>query len=73
LVRAPARAAPPDCFRCLPNYGNDLRRQHNRILSEIAGSDILAFLAGQIIGQEIQITKHGDISKELLEADYTLC
>jgi hypothetical protein len=62
-----------DCFRVHPNYGNDLRRQYNKILSEIAASDLLAFFASQVTGQRIQVTKGADISKKILEANYTLC
>ena len=36
-------------FRCLPNYGNDLRIQYNTILSEIAGSNLLAYLVSGLL------------------------
>lgn len=62
-----------DCFRCLPNYGNDLRRQYNQILSDIARSDLLSFLMSQILGRIVTIEK-GDkeMWKDILEANYAL-
>lgn len=62
-----------DCFRCLPSYGNDLRATYNRILSEIAASEMLSFLASQVTGQDMPVTKLGDISAQILDADYALC
>lgn len=62
-----------DCFRAHPNKGDDLRRQYNHILSEIAGSDLLAFIASQVTGKPVSVTKMGNISKQILDADYTLC
>lgn len=47
------------CFRVHPNHGNDLRRQYNQILSEIAASDMLAFLVSQVTGTRIQVTRAG--------------
>lgn len=61
-----------DCFRCLPNHGNELRRQYNQILSEIADSDLLSFIASQIEGYKVTVTKMGDISSQILEADYAI-
>ena len=62
-----------DCFRCLPNYGNDLRRQYNQILSEIARSNLLSFLISQIMGRVITINKGDpDLWKDVLEANYAL-
>lgn len=60
-------------FRCLPRYGNDLRRQYNRLLSEIARSDLLSFLLSQILKRKVQIGKLDyDLWKDILEANYAL-
>ena len=59
-------------FRCLPNYGNDVRMQYNRILSEIAGSNLLGYLVKQIAKRDIKVVKYGDISADVLEANYSL-
>ncbi len=67
-----AHAERKDCFRCLPNYGNDLRRQYNQILSEIAGSNLLSYLASQITGTTVSVNKMGNLAPHILQADYTL-
>jgi hypothetical protein len=61
-----------DCFRVLPNYGNDLRRQYIQILSDIAGSNLLQFLISQIVKSPVTINKAGDISQAILSSDYAL-
>lgn len=62
-----------DCFRVHPNNGNDIRRQYNQVLSEIAGSILLSFIASQIVGYALPVNKLSDLSAKILEADYTLC
>lgn len=62
-----------DCFRAHPNHMNDLRAQYNKLLSEIAGSNLLAFIASQITGSPVPVVKRGDLSQAILEADYALC
>lgn len=62
-----------DCFRCLPNYGNDLREQYNRQLMLIAKSNLLQFLLCQIIGKPIRIGKlNPDMWKQIMDSDYAL-
>jgi len=61
-----------DCFRVLPNYATDLRRQYNQIMSEIAASHMLQDIATQLRGTFTPVTKVGDISALVLEADYSL-
>lgn len=62
-----------DCFRCHPNYGNDLRRQYNQILSDIAKSDLLGFILSQVLGQEFSAGKlDNNLWKDILETDYAL-
>ena len=61
-----------DCFRCLPNYGNDVRQQYINILSEIAGSNMLQDIASQLRGKPVIVNKLGDISKQVLNSEYAL-
>lgn len=62
-----------DCFRCHPNYGNDLRRQYNQILSDIAKSNLLSFILSQVLGQEFTAGKlDNDMWKDVLDAEYAL-
>jgi len=62
-----------DCFRCHPNYGNNLRRQYNTILADINDSNLLPFIASQVANQQISARKVGKIPREvILNANYTL-
>lgn len=64
-----------DCFRCLPTYGNDLRRQYNIQLQLIAQSDLLSVLIGQIIGKpgRVHIGKlDPDMHLEIMDTNYAL-
>lgn len=49
-----------DCFRCLPNYGNDLRRQYTLQLQLIAKSKLLQSILSQILGRNVAIGKLDD-------------
>ena len=49
-----------DCFRCLPNYGNDLRRQYTLQLQLIAKSKLLQSILSQILGRNVTIGKLDD-------------
>jgi len=62
-----------DCFRCLPQYGNDLREQYNIQLWSIAKSNLLGFILGQLLHRPVQIGKMDPgMIKEILNADYAL-
>lgn len=62
-----------DCFKTLPNYGNDLRRQYNILLAEIAKSDLLNALLEDITGRNIGVEKlDPEMHKDVLEANYAL-
>jgi hypothetical protein len=62
-----------DCFRCLPHYGNDLRKQYNLQLALIARSNMLSYLISQIIGRPIQLNKIMPRMDKLIEqANYAL-
>lgn len=62
-----------DCFRCLPNYGNDLRRQYNLQLHLIAKSNLLNFLLSQITGRQVKTGKlDPTLAQDILDADYAL-
>lgn len=62
-----------DCFRCLPTYGNDLRKQYNLQLALLAKSEILSSLISQIIGKPFKAPKgNPNMWKDILDADYAL-
>lgn len=62
-----------DCFRCLPNYGNDLREQYNRQLMLIAQSNLLSDIMSQIMGRHISVEKLDvNLWKKIPETNYAL-
>lgn len=62
-----------DCFRCHPNYGNDLREQYNRQLMLIAKSNLLQYVISQLVGHSVQISKlNPNLWKEVMQTNYAL-
>lgn len=62
-----------DCFRCLPSYANDLRKQYNLQLSLIAKSNLLQDLLSQIVGRQLNIGKlDAGMWRDILDANYAL-
>lgn len=62
-----------DCFRCHPNYGNDLRLQYNRILADINDSKMLQAMVSDVLGKPTKIRKFGQIDRKLiLNSNYAL-
>lgn len=61
-----------DCYRCLLSYGNDLRKQYNRIMHDVAQSSILENIIKQMTGKELVLPKDPTFAAKLLEANYAL-
>lgn len=62
-----------DCFRCLPNYANDLREQYNRQLYLIAKSNLLGYILKQLLGREVSIGKlDPTLADDILTTEYAL-
>ncbi|QDH84735.1 RNA polymerase [Achromobacter phage vB_AxyP_19-32_Axy24] len=61
-----------DCFRCLPTYVNDLRKQYNLILAKIARSDLLTSILSQIMGRVFRVEKMEDLHDDILQTNYAL-
>lgn len=63
-----------DCFRCHPNYGNNLRRQYNIICADINESNLLPFIARQVANRkQITARKVGTIPRDvILNGNYLL-
>lgn len=62
-----------DCYRVLPNYGNDIRRLYIYQLYKLGRSNLLEFILTQLLGTKITINK-GDpnMYKEILDSEYAL-
>jgi hypothetical protein len=62
-----------DCFRCHPNYGNDLREQYTRQLMLIAKSEMLSHLISQLVGRTVTVGKLDPyLWQSIGSADYAL-
>lgn len=62
-----------DCFRCLPHYGNDLRRQYNLQLQLIAKSNLLQDIISQLAGKPVTLRKlDPDLWKRIGHTNYAL-
>jgi hypothetical protein len=62
-----------DCFRCHPNYGNDLRRQYNHILADINDSNMLQTMVHDLTGKNRRVKKVGTIARDvILDSNYSL-
>lgn len=62
-----------DCFRCHPNYGNDLRRQYQLILADLNDSTLLQSLCSQVAGKRVPVKKLGKLTRQMiLDSNYCL-
>lgn len=62
-----------DCFRCLPTYGNDLRKQYTLQLHLIAKSHMLSDLLSQLMGHAVTIQKlDPTLADDILLSEYAL-
>jgi len=62
-----------DCFKCHPNYGNDLRNQYKHILSDLAKSNLLQHILSQMLGDDVEASVEEDLSQDILQSEYALC
>lgn len=61
-----------DCFRVHPNYGNDLRKQYNLILSHISSSTLIDKIISEITGESVHLERMDDITDHIVHANYAL-
>lgn len=62
-----------DCFRCLPTYGNDLRKQYTLQLHLIAKSRMLSDLLTQLMGHDVQVDPlDPTLADDILLSEYCL-
>lgn len=62
-----------DCFRCLPNYANDMRKQYTLQLELIAKSEMLSSIVSQIVGRDLHVGKlDPDLHKDVATSNYAL-
>lgn len=61
-----------DNFMVHPNYGNEIRRQYNRVLYDIAKSILLESILLEL-GIQVTIEKDMVLLDQILEADYAIC
>lgn len=63
-----------DCFKFHPNYGNDVRYQYKKILAELADSDLLSYIATEIRGEKMQLSKlSNNMSQCIMDSEYAIC
>jgi hypothetical protein len=62
-----------DCFKCLPTYGDDLRKQYNIQLHLIAKSNMLNFILEQLLGKATKLKPiDPTLADDVLNSEYAL-
>ena len=62
-----------DAFRVLPNYGNDVRKQYNLLLAELAKGKLLDHIVSMVLDRPIALGKiDEDLWKDVIETNYAL-
>lgn len=62
-----------DCYRVLCNYGNDVRKQYNLLLAELAKGKLLDHIVSMVLDRPIAIGKiDDDLWKDVVETNYAL-
>lgn len=62
-----------DCFKFHANYGNDVRQQYINILAQLADSEALSFIASQVVGKHVPVTKiSNNLANHILRSEYAL-
>lgn len=62
-----------DAFRVLPNYGNDVRKQYNLLLSELAKGTLLDHIVSMILGRPVELGKiDSTLWEDVVNANYAL-
>ena len=62
-----------DCYRVLPAYGNDVRKQYNLLLAELAKGSLLDHIVSMVLGCPIALGKiDEDLWKDVVETNYAL-
>jgi hypothetical protein len=63
-----------DCFRALPAYGNEVRKQYNIILADLAEANLMQSMGCMLLDDPtLRYHKKGVIPREvILNANYTL-
>lgn len=62
-----------DCYRILPAYGNDVRKQYNLLLAELAKGKLLDHIVSMVLGRPITLGKiDEDLWKDVVETNYAL-
>ena len=60
-------------FRVLPNYGNDVRRQYNNLLVELAKGDLLSHNLSMVLNRPVSVGKlDADMWKDVAQTNYAL-
>ena len=60
-------------FRVLPNYGNDVRKQYNLLLAELAKGKLLDHVVSMVLGRPSALGKiDDDLWKDVVETNYAL-
>lgn len=62
-----------DCFRVLPNYGNDVRKQYNLLLAELAKGTLLDHIVSMILGRPVELGKiDSTLWEDVVNTNYAL-